>query len=36
MPIISTVVPLSASECVFTSTSGELGILKHSNYKRKE
>jgi len=34
--LISTVVPLSASECVFTSTSGELGILKHSNYKRKE
>ena len=32
--LISTVVPLSATECVFTSTSGELGILKHSNYKR--
>ena len=32
--LISTVVPLSATECVFTSTSGEVGILKHSNYKR--
>jgi outer membrane protein assembly factor BamB/predicted phosphodiesterase len=29
--LISTVVPLSATECVFTSTSGEVGILKHSN-----
>jgi hypothetical protein len=28
------VVPLSATECVFTSTSGEVGILKQSNYKR--
>ena len=32
--LISTVVPLSATECVFTSTSGEVGILKHSSYKR--
>ena len=32
--LISTVVPLSATECVFTSTSGEVGILKQSNYKR--
>lgn len=26
--LISTVVPLSATECVFTSTSGEVGILR--------
>lgn len=32
--LISTVVPLSATECVFTSTSGEVGILKQSSYKR--
>ncbi len=32
--LISTVVPLSATECVFTSTSGEVGILKYSSDKR--
>jgi len=29
--LISTVVPLSATACVFTSTSGEVGVLRASN-----